>query len=265
MLRNVSVPASTVITRDVSATPSIDAVFSDMGANHLIWEPSDDTNRTYKAPRGSKITIDLTNGDVQSPAHGVAFYAYAVYQGTGTSDLGYGVESKLELKDAGTNVVSHSMFKPALGPVNGTLSLLKMFDGEMDLSGINGTISKVNLIYSPDKDKLAFIKGGVLTNSKVVTDSHTLTENDSGTTLVVYSSSAATVTVPIDLPYGFHCRIVQAGTGKVTVAAEAGDGAYTILNADGHASTSGAWRTIEIVTALILTTKTVFLFGQTGA
>lgn len=55
-----------------------------------------------------------------------------------------------------------------------------------------------------------------------ITGSRALTADDDGTTLVNLTTSAYILTVPLGLPAGFGCRVIQGTTGLVTMAASGG-------------------------------------------
>ena len=70
-----------------------------------------------------------------------------------------------------------------------------------------------------------------------------LTDSDHGTTLFYSGSSNVTVTVADTLRNDFHVRIVQMGTGKVTVGAT---GSGVVNGPQGHLSTGHQYATIEV-------------------
>lgn len=66
--------------------------------------------------------------------------------------------------------------------------------------------------------------------------SFTLGVNDNYTTLILTNSSPITLTLPNSLPVGFNVRIIQGGTGQVTLAA--GTGA-SYVNRSGYTKLAG--------------------------
>ena len=83
----------------------------------------------------------------------------------------------------------------------------------------------------------------VSTSIVTLTGSRAITDADHGDTLVYSGSTTATVTFPDTLRNDFWCRIVQAGTGKVTCAAS---GSATMNGPQGQLSTGHQWATIEV-------------------
>ena len=76
-----------------------------------------------------------------------------------------------------------------------------------------------------------------------LTAGRALTDSDHGMTLVYSGSTTATVTVSDTLRNDFHVRIVQMGTGKVTVAAT---GSGVVNGPQGQLSTGHQYATMEI-------------------
>ena len=76
-----------------------------------------------------------------------------------------------------------------------------------------------------------------------LTAGRALTDSDHGTTLVYSGSFNVTVTVADTLRNDFHVRIVQMGTGKVTVGAT---GSGVVNGPQGQLSTGHQYSTIEI-------------------
>ena len=76
-----------------------------------------------------------------------------------------------------------------------------------------------------------------------LTAGRALTDSDHGTTLIYSGSSNVTVTVSDTLRNDFHVRIVQMGTGKVTVGAT---GSGVVNGPQGQLSTGHQYSTIEI-------------------
>ena len=76
-----------------------------------------------------------------------------------------------------------------------------------------------------------------------LTAGRALTDSDHGTTLIYSGSGNVTVTVSDTLRNDFHARIVQMGTGKVTVGAT---GSGVVNGPQGHLSTHHQYSTIEV-------------------
>jgi hypothetical protein len=73
------------------------------------------------------------------------------------------------------------------------------------------------------------IEDGAITAAKLApiifntqTGSYTITQADTGTVLLMNSSSANTVSLPSGLPVGTQVTIIQIGTGQTTVTAIGG-------------------------------------------
>lgn len=94
------------------------------------------------------------------------------------------------------------------------------------VAGIGSTEGTLNPGYWFYENKTKTVAGGTWrplskawrTPVRTVTSSYTLVNDDDGGFVYVDSGSAATITVGGTLPIGFHCVIVQQGTGQVTVA-----------------------------------------------
>lgn len=254
-----------VTTNDVAATPSIDAVSVDMGINELIWAPSGNTHAsgTFKSPPMWKITVDLSSGNVVSPGHAIGAYIHSVYKGSGTADLGFGVESKLTVLDAGTNLNKFSFFKPAIGLINGTVDTIALFDCEMDLTGIGGSVTHKYGVYSPRSNGLSsVIEGGFRGYAGFLYADTVLSERDSGCSFMTYGASGVepvVITVPSSVPAGCVFRVAQLGTGQVTVVSSGGNNIFNKAQ-----STPGVG-TVAISEQLGEITITVYSSGSGGA
>ena len=108
-------------------------------------------------------------------------------------------------------------------------SWIVVMTGKPGQNGSDATVNQANVE--------AAVGGPVALKSLPVTTdsgtSRTLSSSDNNTLIKFTSSSAVTVTVPNSLAVGFHCAILQAGTGTVTIVA--GSGA-TLNNVDGDLS-----------------------------
>jgi hypothetical protein len=81
---------------------------------------------------------------------------------------------------------------------------------------------------------------GIITESGT---SRTLSAGDNGKVLYCTSSSAVTITCATGLGAGFSCTIMQAGTGKVTVAS----GTATLNSYNSLFSTMGQYAIISLI------------------
>lgn len=85
----------------------------------------------------------------------------------------------------------------------------------------------------------------ILTPDGVVTESgttRTLSATDNGKVIYCTSGSAVTITCAAGLGAGFSCTIIQAGAGKVTIAA----GGQTLQSYSGLFSTMGQYAVISL-------------------
>lgn len=82
--------------------------------------------------------------------------------------------------------------------------------------------------------------GGIITEAGTT---RTLSAGDNGKVIYCTSGSAVTITCATGLGAGFSCTIVQAGAGKVTVAA----GAATLNSYSGLLSTMGQYAVISLI------------------
>ena len=88
--------------------------------------------------------------------------------------------------------------------------------------------------------------GQELLTGVIVTESgtsRTLSSSDNGKVIYCTSGSAVTITCATGLPVGFNCTIIQAGAGKVTVAA----GAATLNSYSSLFSTVGQYAVISLI------------------
>ncbi|HRC27581.1 MAG TPA: hypothetical protein PKX87_09150 [Alphaproteobacteria bacterium] len=255
----------TITTTDVAATASIDAVAADMGIDHLIWAPSANTHAsgTFKTPRMSKMTVDLAGGNVVSPGHAIASFAQSVYKGAGTAALGFGIESKLIVEDAGTTLSSFSHFKPAIGDIDGAVGVHIAFDADVDFAGISGTVTDKYALYAPRTDALSVVKGGLELAAKFLVGDYTLTRGDAENKLMSFGSGAITLTVPSTLPAGFGVTVMQGLTGDtITFAASGGN---SVFNKDSHTKTGGQFAACRIDLISSGGSGAGILSGATGA
>ena len=74
--------------------------------------------------------------------------------------------------------------------------------------------------------------------------SRTLSNADNGKVIYCTSGSAVTISCPDGLPVGFNATIIQAGAGKVTLAAS---GTATLNSYSGLLSTMGQYAVISVI------------------
>lgn len=73
--------------------------------------------------------------------------------------------------------------------------------------------------------------------------SYTLQPGDNNSTIVFSSAAAVAVTLPNSLPVGFRAKLVQGGTGQVSVSAASG----ATLDTPNQASTPGQYATLDVL------------------
>ena len=83
-------------------------------------------------------------------------------------------------------------------------------------------------------------------------------KDDIGNMLTATSGSATTLTVTAPIPAGWHCTVIQAGAGQVTIAGGAG---VTLRNYSGEYKTAGQY---AVVGLYAITDNEVILTGATG-
>jgi hypothetical protein len=92
-----------------------------------------------------------------------------------------------------------------------------------------------------------------------LTASRNVSASDAGQTLYYAGSTNITLTIPSGLPSAFGFNVIQAGSGKVTLAASGG---MTVSGKNNHLSTGGAWHVIHCVRA---TSTQYVVYGDTAA
>ena len=85
----------------------------------------------------------------------------------------------------------------------------------------------------------------LLASYEAVSASRNIANADLGKTLVYSGTSNITLTIPAGLVAGMKFRVIQASSGKVTIA---GSG-VTVNGKNGHLSTGGAWHVIDVTQA----------------
>jgi hypothetical protein len=81
-----------------------------------------------------------------------------------------------------------------------------------------------------------------------------LAATDNGTIIQSSASSGITITIPIGLPTGFNCMLLQMGTGQLTFA-----GGATLINRSNFTKSVGQYAIISIVH---LGSNTVLVSGE---
>lgn len=107
-------------------------------------------------------------------------------------------------------------------------------EGGADLNGVN--VSFTGVASGPAYQLAA---AGVLTESGTT---RTLSAVDNGKVIYCTSGSSVTITCAAGLGAGFSCTIIQAGAGKVTIAA----GGQTLQSYSGLFSTMGQYAVISL-------------------
>lgn len=83
----------------------------------------------------------------------------------------------------------------------------------------------------------------------------TLADANNGHWIYCTSSSAVTITCAAGLVTGFSCRIIQAGTGKVTIA----PGAATLRSGTGFYSANAQYSVLDVMSPAV---NTFFMAGD---
>jgi hypothetical protein len=114
-------------------------------------------------------------------------------------------------------------------------------NGNVTNSAYNGTLSgfSANLNSPPS-----------------ATTSYTLLSSDNGKILNFTGSSAITVTVPISLPAGFNCMVIQNGSGQISISPAS---TVNINNRNNFTKTAGQY---AIVTIIHLGSNTFITSGE---
>lgn len=113
-------------------------------------------------------------------------------------------------------------------------SVWQRVEGGADLNGVN--VSFTGFASGPSYQLSA---AGVITESGTT---RTLSAADNGKVIYCTSGSAVTITCAAGLGAGFSCTIIQAGAGKVTLAA----GGQTLQSYSNLLSTIGQYAVISL-------------------
>lgn len=250
-------------TTKFDATASIDAA-AILGIDHVVWTPGGDTVNTFVTGRQRMTTLDMGSGnDVPDPSHPVAGYDRLKIIGNGTCDLAFVHESKFENADADTNIGYLAFYKPSRDVIAGDVTNLVLYDADMDMTGVTGTVTNTYSFYQPRSGQhLMLQKGGIEVNAKLIVAAYELTRYDSGNRILAFAGTTINVTVPAALPAGFNCRVCQGDANKVTILASGGN---TILNIDTQFKTEGILAVVDIDVMTSGSGGAVILSGRTSA
>ena len=91
-----------------------------------------------------------------------------------------------------------------------------------DLRAGGSPPSDTDTVLSLIEDRIADKADKLGTNETVSGTSYTLTANDLGKVKRFTNAAAITLTIPLDLPAGFNCAVVQTGNGQITFAGASG-------------------------------------------
>lgn len=97
--------------------------------------------------------------------------------------------------------------------------------------------------------------------SAEVTGTRSFADTDHRVTLIYIGSGGITLTIGTGRPDNFEVRIIQGGTGQVTIAASG----VTVYNADSHTKTKGRGAAITLRNMSAIQANTYSLSGTTGA
>lgn len=251
-------------TTKADATVSIEAAAVG-GIDEVRWSPSADTDSTYIiGGRLSKLSMDVSNGNVLAPAHGVGHYTLLhIYGSGGVVEYSFVNEQKLKV-GADVTLDYVSFVKPAIDEIAGDVGNLVLFDGDLDTARIatdGGSLAQGYLMYAPRLNLLSKISGGIITEANLLTGNYAFTDNDSGKRFLSFPTGPITVTVK---PTPSHnVRVVQGNSHQVTFAAPGGvsifcvDGAYP-----GYTKTAAMFASVDVD---CYTSTVVILSGKTGA
>lgn len=250
-----------ITTTKADATSSIDAA-AIIGIAEVEWALTTNTTVTFITGVQRKTTLNLMGGNCLAPAHPVGGFDRLIVIGTGTCDYSFIHESKLELLTTGTIVNYVSFYKPSIDEIKGNITNFVLFDADVSLAGIEGTVTNKHSLYSPADDFLMIQKGGIQANAKLLLDDYTATKHDSGNVLLVYKATDINITIPSTLPIGTRIRFVQGLGGKGVFLASGGN---NILNVSSHTKTGGLFSVCDIDVITNGTGGATILSGLTSA
>lgn len=160
-----------------------------------------------------------------SAGQGDADFVVATSQG-GTAEVQFTVKNRGNV-GVGTITPQKKMH------VNGSLQITDELNvgGNATTAGSAGTTGQVLVSNgSGSAPSWQAVPAGS-TPVRAITANHTVLPEDAGGFIYSSGTAALTVTVPDTLPLGFHCVIIQQGTGQVTVV---GSGTLTLNSARGN-------------------------------
>ena len=225
----------------------------------LIHRPDDDADYAIAAADWIDVNPDSSEGDHNSVSHDIGSYVYLKPIGGGVVSQGFCRENRYSIAD-GTTVGTLYGSKDVLdldGDVSGTAVSIVLHE----MSDFTGTATWFTNLLTRilDPRHVHITKGGHVGSAKVIVDDYTLTDQDSGATLLMFAGAPKTITAPDTLAEGFSCTIIQGDANQVTVAAS---GTRSLFNEDTHTKTAGAYAVVHLHCP---TSTTAFLSGNTGA
>ncbi len=123
-----------------------------LGQDVVTWTPGSDPSGTFVTNRMRKTIVDTSSSAITGVEHPIAGYDYLLMQGNNNLDLAFGHESKFKKTGSGT-LANFSFYKPAIDTIDGTVTNLILYDGDMDLSGV--TYSNAWLLKNASRSYLA--------------------------------------------------------------------------------------------------------------
>ena len=130
-------------------------------------------------------------------------------------------------------------------------------DGEIDVTIGAGQSS--NTVVSGNLSGSGTISGfGANLNDQTGT-TYTIVAADNGKVLTLNNNDSIIVTIDTGLGDGFNCRLVQKGTGQVTISAGTG---VTVVNRSSETKTAGQYATVSVIN---IGSEQYILSGDTGS
>lgn len=185
------------------------------------------------------------------------FFSASVFSQTGIGTNTPNASAKLEVAatDKGflpprVVLTAANVFAPITGTAASAVGLL-IYNSSTAGTAPNNVIP--GYYYWNGASWIQIVGGLIIDNSKSV--SFALAATDTNKIFLITSSSAVTVTVQNNLPIGFSCQIIQAGSGMITMV-----GSSVALNSANGLST----RTTNSAIGLVMNTGTTgYVFGDT--
>ena len=185
------------------------------------------------------------------------FFSASVFSQTGIGTNTPNASAKLEVAatDKGflpprVVLTAANVFAPITGTAASAVGLL-IYNSSTAGTAPNNVIP--GYYYWNGASWIQIVGGLIIDNSKSA--SFALAATDTNKIFLITSSSAVTVTVQNNLPIGFSCQIIQAGSGMITLL-----GSSVALNSANGLST----RTTNSAIGLVMNTGTTgYVFGDT--